>query len=124
MRSGYWFPLLTAKYVELMEKLTAAVSYFIKLLPAGNLLVGMNQGTLKLLVNLQPVTAVLFEGMSNHRDLGALRSCSWGRWKEGHEIIFQSFGAGVDQSEGIWAPCASNRLSSGCLGRCLLCCRL
>lgn len=53
MRSGYRFLLLTAKYVELMEKLTAAVSYFIKLLPACNLLVGMNQGILKLLVNLQ-----------------------------------------------------------------------
>ena len=42
MRSGYRFLLLTAKYVELMEKLTAAVSYFIKLLPACNLLVRMN----------------------------------------------------------------------------------
>lgn len=58
MRSGYRFLLLTAKYVELMEELTAAVSYFIKPLPACNLLVGMNQGTLKLL-NLQLMAAVL-----------------------------------------------------------------
>lgn len=66
MRSGYWFLLLTAKYVELMEKLTADVSYFIKPLLACNLPVGMNQGTLKLLVNLQPMTAVMSEGMFNH----------------------------------------------------------
>lgn len=114
MRSGYWFPLLTAKYVELMEKLTAAVSYFIKLLPAGNLLVGMNQGTLKLLVNLQPMTAVLFEGMSNHRNLGALRSCSWGRWKRVKKLYFNPLGleltnqkrSGPLVHQTVFPPCA------------------
>lgn len=79
MRSGYRFLLLTAKYVELMEKLTAAVSYFIKPLPACNLPVGMNRGTLKLLVNLQLMAAVLSEGLCNHWDLTAPRSHSWRR---------------------------------------------
>lgn len=92
MRSGYRFLLLTAKYVELMEKLTAVVSYFIKPLPACNLPVGMNQGTLKLLENVQPLTAVSSEGMFNHGDLAALRSCSWGRWKEGSEVISSALG--------------------------------
>lgn len=49
-----------------MEKLTAVVSYFIKPFPASNLPIGMNQGTLKLMVNVQPMTAVLSEGMFNH----------------------------------------------------------
>lgn len=71
--------MLTAKYVELMEKLTAAVSYFIKPLPAYNLPVGMNRGTLKLLVNLQLMAAVLSESVCNHWDLAAPRSHSWGK---------------------------------------------
>lgn len=103
MRSAYRFLLLTAKYVELMEKLTAAVSYFIKPLPACNLLVGMNRGTLKLLVNLQLMTAVSLEGVCNCWDFAAVGSCKLGEAEraQGQEMMCQSRRAGVAQSEGI-----------------------